>query len=74
MTDSEPFDVVAVNVAICEALGFLPSNVQAITIRLEATRPPEVTVEYAPHYLANFPEFEGTLARFELVPARDPVA
>lgn len=65
-------DFVAVNGALCEALGVDPAHVRNITIRLEALDLPRVEIEYRPKFLADHPDLNDTLGRFKLVPADEP--
>lgn len=65
-------DVVAINGALCEALGVDPAHVKAITVRLVATHLPTVEIEYGQRFLADHPELNDALARFKLVPADEP--
>lgn len=65
------FDVVAINGALCNALGLDPAHIKNITIRLTGADVPRVEVEYSRRFLQDHPEFEATLANFRLVPADD---
>lgn len=65
-------DAVAINGALCKALGLNPEHVKAVTIKLTAADAPKVEVEYSRRYLFEHPELADAIATFELVPIDAP--